>query len=248
MSGTFKDLFSVNAEDYARFRPGYPPQLFKYFASLTDNHGLAWDVGTGNGQAAIELARYYKRVIATDPSIRQLEQAMANKNVNYMVGPAEKSPLADHSADLITVAQAFHWFQQDAFFKEVKRVSKPNALLAVWCYEIAKISPEIDAKVTELYETVLGNYWEPERKLVQEGYRNEIFPFEEIKAPKFELEVSWSIEQLIGYICTWSALQKFIKQEGHNPLNTFYPDLQKIWGDEKTKKITWNLALRVQRV
>ena len=238
----------MQAEDYALFRPKYSAELFKYFASLTDNHNLVWDVGTGNGQAAIELVRYYKKIIATDPSLKQLEQATVHKSITYQVGAAEKSPLADQSADLITVAQAFHWFRQEEFFNEVKRVSKPNAILAIWCYEMAKINPEIDAKIHELYEVTLGNNWEPERKLVEDGYKNVVLPFNEIKTPEFELRAEWTLDHLMGYLRTWSALQKYINEEEKNPLHTFYPELQKIWGDEKTKSISWNLGLRVQRI
>ena len=248
MSGTFKDLFSVTAEDYALFRPKYSPELFKYFAGLTDNHNLVWDVGTGNGQAAIELVRYYKKIIATDPSLKQLEQANVHKGITYLVAAAEKSPLVDKSADLVTVAQAFHWFNQEEFFKEVKRVCKPNAIFAIWCYEMAKITPEIDAKIYELYEGTLGNYWQPERKLVEDGYKNVVLPFNEIKPPSFEIRAEWSLDHLMGYLRTWSALQKYITEEGKNPLHTFYPELQKIWGEEKTRTVTWNLALRVQRI
>lgn len=248
MSSSFKDLFSVQAEDYVKFRPTYSVELFNYFASLTDNHNLAWDVGTGNGQAAIELTRYYKNVIATDPSQSQLDKAIAHKNIQYINAPAEKSPLESDSVDLITVAQAFHWFKQKEFFAEVERVAKPNAIIAIWCYELAKISPEIDAKIFELYDGTLGNYWEKERKLVEEGYRNEYIPFGEIRAPEFTLSAHWSLDHLMGYLSTWSALQKYIKEEEKNPLQSFYPELKAIWGADEKKLVTWKLGLRVARV
>ena len=248
MSGTFKDLFSVQAEDYSKFRPTYPVELFNYFASLTDNHNLAWDVGTGNGQAAIELTRYYKKVVATDPSQKQLEQAIVHKNISYHVAAAEKSPLLSDSVDLITVAQAFHWFKQKEFFDEVKRVSKPGAFLAIWCYGLARINPEVDAKIMDLYAGTLGNYWEKERKLVEEGYKNELIPFAEINSPEFSMKANWSLEHLIGYLSTWSAMQKYTKDEGQSPLPKFYAEIQQIWGEELTKTITWKINLRISRV
>lgn len=248
MSGTYKDLFSVQAENYAKYRPGYPPELFRYFASLTDNHTLAWDVGTGNGQAAIELTRYYNQVVATDPSQKQLDLAIQDKHITYFLAPAEKSPLHDNTADLITVAQAFHWFDQTKFFLEVARVAKPGAIVAIWCYEMAKINPEVDAKIMELYNDILGNYWEKERKLVEEGYRNEYIPFREIKAPEFTLHAEWTLNHLMGYLSTWSALQKYIQEEGSNPLQKFYPELKTIWGNDEKKKVTWDLGLRISQI
>lgn len=245
---SFKDLFSVQASNYAKYRPNYSEELFKYLSSLTEQHKLAWDVGCGNGQASVELAKFYKLVAATDPSAKQIEAGIPKNNIQYTVGSAESSHLNNQSVDLITVAQAFHWFKQPQFFAEVQRVTKPKAVLAIWCYELAQVNAEVDAKVMELYEGVLGSYWEKERKLVEEGYRNEKIPFDEIKAPQFKLHADWSLDHLVGYFSTWSALQTYIKKNGVNPLENFYPELKKIWGSDAAKPITWNLSLRVFRV
>ena len=249
MNDTFKDLFSVQADDYVKYRPTYSRELFKFLASLTENHDLAWDVGTGNGQAARELINDYKKVIATDPSEKQLEKAIKHENITYQISTAESSPLQNNSVDLITVAQAFHWFKQKEFFAEVKRVAKPNAVLAIWCYETAKINDEVNAKIFELYDSTLGPYWEKERKLVEHGYKNEFIPFTEIITPPFTLTAQWDLNHLTGYLNTWSALQSYIKKQGYNPLKSFYPELQVIWGPPEQKKtITWNLGLRVSRI
>jgi ubiquinone/menaquinone biosynthesis C-methylase UbiE len=242
---SFKDLFGTQATDYAQFRPKYPKALFEYLASLTKEHELVWDCGTGSGQAAVELAQFYKSVRATDPSEKQLANAEKNSRVTYQQASAEKSPLQDHSADLITVAQAFHWFQHEQFFHEAKRVLKPGGAVAVWGYNLCKVTPEIDKLVFELYETILGPYWEPQRKLVEEEYRNCLFPLREVTPPRLKMSAHWSVEHLIGYLGTWSSLQTFIKRNGTNPLEEIAPRILERWGAQKTLEIQWELALRV---
>ncbi len=244
----FKDLFSTQATDYARFRPTYPAALYGFLAAQAPARELAWDVGTGNGQAAIELAKSFARVVATDPSEKQLSSAVPRPNVEYRVGPAEKSPLADQSADLITVAQAFHWFKQEEFFREVRRVAKPAAVLALWTYGLAAISPALDQVVFRLFEGKLGAYWEIERKLVDEGYRGVRLPFEEIAAPAFEMRAEWNLADLVGYLGTWSALQAYIRKNGENPIEEFYPELKAAWGAEARRPVNWRLGLRACRV
>jgi ubiquinone/menaquinone biosynthesis C-methylase UbiE len=245
---TFKDLFSTQSLVYSQFRPGYSDELFDDLQTLTEGHSQAWDAGTGNGQAAQKLIKHFDHVIATDPSEKQIAQAMQNSKITYLVEPAEKTSIKNESVDLITVAQAFHWFKQPEFFAEVKRVAKPNAVLALWCYELAMINPTVDAEVMKLYEGVLGPYWEKDRKLVEEGYQNVQIPFTEIKVPKFQLHAEWSFEHLIGYLGTWSALQTYIKKNNSNPLEVAYAGLKKSWGEDATKPVTWNLGLRVVRI
>lgn len=245
----FKDFFSTQATDYARYRPNYPKALFQQLAKASAAKDLAWDCGTGNGQAAQALAAHFRKVIATDPSEKQISQAQAFPGVEYRVAPAEASGLENQSVDLITVAQAFHWFRQEEFFREVKRVSKPEGLLAVWCYAVCTISPEVDAVVEELYSDILGPYWDEGRRLVEEGYSKEKFPFEEIAAPKATMGLSWSMADLIGYLGTWSSLQKYRKEKGSDPREFIIPKLQRAWGDLHAEKtVTWPLAVRLFRV
>ena len=243
----FKDLFSRQAGEYARFRPTYPAKLFQYLASLVDAHDLAWDCGTGNGQAALQLAEHFERVIATDPSAKQISSASRHAKIEYRVGSAENTSLADHSVSLITVAQAFHWFKQDEFFAEAHRVLKAKGILALWSYELCQITPEIDAVVHRLYTDILGSHWEPERKLVEEGYRNVRLPMHEIKPPAFEMTAAWSLEHLLGYLNTWSALQTYIQKNHSNPLEMIFGDLRAAWGEATTRPVRWELALRVCR-
>ncbi|PWU16783.1 MAG: SAM-dependent methyltransferase [Bdellovibrio sp.] len=244
----FKDLFSTQSTDYAKFRPTYPEALFGFLASLSAEHRLAWDCGCGNGQASVQLAGHFDQVVATDPSEKQLAGAVAREKVKYETGTAEESSLADRTVDLITTAQAFHWFKQDRFFDEVRRVAKPSGVLAVWCYGLCRITPQVDAVVGYLYNDILDGYWEPERKLVEEGYRNVQFPFKPISPPLFEMRAEWNFEHTIGYLGTWSALQTFVKKNGSNPLEPLASDLYKAWGGAATLPVTWDLAVRAFRV
>ena len=243
----FKDLFSTQSGDYAKYRPTYPTELFGYLASLVDTHDTCWDCGTGNGQAALQLVDHFDVVIATDPAEKQLANSVQHPKIQYHVASAESSGIADHSVDLITAAQAFHWFNRDAFFDEVRRVLKLNGVLAFWCYELAQITPEIDAIVFQFYKGTLGPYWQPERQLVEEGYRNIEIPFQHITPPPFEMNAVWGLDQLIGYLGTWSALQDYIKENDVNPLEEVYPELKEVWGEEKVRNVRWELGLRVAR-
>lgn len=245
MTSNTADLFSQQSVEYAKFRPSYPEELYRYLTTLTPKHKLVWDCGTGSGQAAVKLADYYDKVIATDPSEKQLQSAEQRDNIHYEIGRAEASSLPDHSADLVTVAQAFHWFDHPQFFKEVRRVLKPGGTLAIWTYNFCKIEPEIDAVVHHLYEPVLGDYWEKQRVLVEEGYAKCEFPLREQKPPTFSMTARWKVEQLIGYLSTWSSLQTYIKKNGSNPLDATSKDLCRLWHDGSEKVVEWKLALRV---
>ena len=210
---------------------------------------MAWDVGTGNGQAAIALADPFDRIVATDPSAKQISGAQRHPKVEYRVGSAEKPAFADASVDLITSAQAFHWFNQDDFFAGAHRVLKSGGVLAFWSYGLAKISPEVDAVVLKLYRDRLGGYWEPERKLVEEGYKNVRLPtgLKEITPPAFEMTAEWSLEHLLGYLGTWSAFQTYLEKNHSNPLEAIFPELRAAWRETKMRPIRWDLALRVGR-
>ncbi len=247
MKNDFLDLFSSQSVDYSKFRPTYPPALFEYLSKISPNQDLVWDCATGNGQAALALARHFKKVIATDPSQKQIENASPAPNIEYRVGSAEASGLSTESFDLITVAQAFHWLKQDLFFAETKRLLKPGGKLAFWCYELAEVNPAVDACVMKLYNGTLGAYWEPNRKLVEEGYQNVKVPFDEIKPPDFAMSASWSLKHFVGYLSTWSALQTYIKKNHSNPLEAIYPELKDLWGDDP-KEVTWKLALRAFQI
>jgi len=245
---TFKDLFSARAPDYARFRPNYPASLFAWLAARAPTRALAVDIGAGSGQAAVALAGHFDRVIAVEPSEAQLASAAVAPGVEYRRASADATGVAAASADLVTVAQAFHWFNQPAFFAEARRVTRPGGCLALWCYAVAAITPEVDALVHEVYETRLGPYWEPERRLVEDGYRSVSVPFDELEVPRFEMRLDWSLEQLVGYLGTWSPLKRYVAEHGENPIEAILPRLRGAWGLPPARPVVWPLFVRAFRL
>jgi SAM-dependent methyltransferase len=243
----FKDLFSDRPDAYARYRPTYPAAMFSWLAQHAPSRRCALDVATGNGQAALGLADRFERVIGLDPSEAQLASARAHPRVTYRVSRAEQLTADDGCADAIVVAQALHWFDTAAFFREVRRVLVPGGLLAVSCYQITKIAPEIDALVMKLYEDELGAYWEPERALVEAGYRTIDFPFSELDVPVFDMRMAWSADDLIGYLGTWSPLERFRRERGFDPLERMVAALRAAWGDAAEREIVWPFSVRVFR-
>jgi len=248
MTTGFRDLFSAHAADYREFRPSYPPKLFTFLASLAPSHDLAWDCGTGNGQAAIGLAEHFTRVFATDASADQIRNAPAHPRVEYAVAPAERCPLADHSADIVMVAQALHWFDLDRFYAEVRRVGRSGALLAATCYYEPSVGPGVD-EVLRRWEACIRPYWTPERTWVDAGYRTMPFPLPELPSPQFALSVESNLPRFLGYVSTWSATKQYIKAHGSDPLKPFVPDFTCAWGDPADmKSVRWQFNVRLGRL
>jgi SAM-dependent methyltransferase len=244
---TTKDLFSEGSKNYAAFRPIYPVDLFGFIYSHTKSYEVVWDCATGNGQAANDLALRFKKVFATDLSEKQIQNAKPKINIEYSICKAEHTPFADNSFDLITVAQAIHWLNFDLFYKEVRRVAKPNSLLAVWGYSLLSINPVIDPLINQFYVNVIGSYWDKERKFIDEKYQTIPFPFEEIKSPEFEMSFEWTLAELTGYINTWSAVQKFIQLNESNPVDELIHSIQPHWGSER-KLVRFPLFLRLGKI
>lgn len=245
----FKDYFSGHATSYKAFRPTYPAELFAYLGSIAPSRRRAWDCACGNGQATVALAEVFDEVIGTDASQTQIAAAEPRDAVTYLVAPAEQSGLDAASIDLISVAQAVHWFDRPAFYAEVRRVGRPGGVLAVWCYELLHASEAIDAAIYRLYEPILGDYWPPERRLVEAGYKTLDFPFAEITPPPFAMQQHWTLAQLVGYLCTWSSVKRYEQQHGKNPLELIGDQLLAAWGDPAAERLmTWPLHLRVGRV
>lgn len=245
----FKDNFSVQAGIYAKYRPQYPKELYTYLASLTKEHSLAWDCGTGNGQAAVGLADYYDKIIATDPSEEQIRNCFPHTKVRYLVEKAERTFIPSGSVDLLTVANAMHWFDLDLFYNKAKRVLKKNGIIAAWCYVAPSVSPEINNVIKVLHDVTLDAFWQPENRLVEKEYSTIPFPFTELAAPEFVCEKMMSLNDLVGYLTTWSAVQRFIKANQYNPTDLVREKLSMLWPDPAAeKKHTWILTLKVGRI
>lgn len=246
---TFNDHFSSRAADYAVFRPRYPDALFEFLASESPARDLAWDCATGNGQAAIGLAAYFARVVATDASDAQIARAAAHQRVEYRVAVGDNSGLPDQSADLVTVAQALHWLDRAAFFPEARRVLVPGGLIAVWCYGQVHIEPAVDAVLRRFYSETVGPYWPPERPHVDNGYRTIQFPFDEQTTPSFAIDRLLTLDELAGYLRTWSATRRYMERHGVDPVGDVIAEVAPIWGDPSAQRAArWPLSVRVGRV
>lgn len=246
----FSDHFGAVAGTYADCRPHYPDELFSWLAGECAAHALAWDVGCGNGQAAVALAEYIDHVHATDASAGQIAEARAHPRVAYSVATAEHSGLPAASVDLVTIAQALHWFDLPAFYAEVRRVLKPGGLVAAWSYGHCRIEgPAVNAAVDRFYRDVIGSYWPPERRHVETGYRELDFPFASIDTPELELQVDWTLPQLLGYLRSWSATARYQAARGEDPVIALGAQLQPLWGDPaRTRTVSWPLAIRAGRM
>lgn len=240
----FKDHFSDRAAGYAKFRPRYPAALFEWLAGLAPQRDLAWDAGTGNGQAATMLARHFSRVVASDPSEQQIALAEPHERVEYRVAKAESSGLADASCDLVTAAQALHWFDPPAFFAEARRVLKPGGAIAVWSYVDPEMTePPVDAVLQEFAREVRGD-WPPERLIAESGYRTLDFPFDELDTPSMYLELRPTADELLGYLGTWSATQRYIRRTGVNPVTKTTGQLAPLWPAGERRLLRWPMFIR----
>ncbi len=242
----FKDHFSGHADRYAAFRPTYPAALFEFLADCCESREHAWDCGTGNGQTARTLTNYFARVTATDASAAQVQAAEAHAQIDYRVAAAEQSGLAERSVDLITVSQALHWFDIDRFFEEAQRVLVPGGVLAAWSYALCRVDAACDAVIASLYESV-DAWWPPERAIVEDGYRGIQLPMPAIAAPAFEMSAQWSAETMLGYLRTWSACQRSLRETGADPVDAIESGLRAAWGAD-VREVRWPLALLVGRV
>ncbi len=248
MNEQSQDYFSAVAATYGKYRPRYPIELFKYLAELAPDHQRAWDCGTGSGQAAIALTDFFEEVIGTDISQSQLDHAQPHPQVKYQVGKAEATEIPDQSIDLLVSAQAVHWFDIEAFYQEVRRVLKPNGVIAIWCYGLLSVNADIDVFVEELNTKILGSYW-PQRTIEDHTYSNIYFPFDEFPRRNFKIEAEWTLEDLKSYFGTWSAVDRYKKQNSSDPLSLIQADLLRLWGDpHQPRQITWTLYLRHGKV
>jgi SAM-dependent methyltransferase len=244
----FKDHFSAHASSYAEARPGYPDELFEWLALQCPRRRLAWDAGCGNGQASVALAGFFGEVYATDPSQAQIAAAQAHERVHYEVESAEDCGLGDHTANLVTVAQAYHWFQHERFCEEARRVLATDGVVAMWSYAESKVNADVDVVVDELHHGTLENDWPPERQHVLDRYRDLPFPFRAISPPAFEMRSFWNLHQYLAYLSSWSASQRYRQRTGSDPVAAAAPAMREAWGDpEQVRMVEWPLLVLAGR-
>lgn len=243
---SFKDHFSTQAATYASSRPQYPDALFAWLAESSPGRGQVWDAGCGNGQAARGLARHFASVYASDPSAAQIAAAKGPGNLLFVVEPAEHCGLPDASCDLATVAQAAHWFDLPAYYREVARVLRPGGLLAIWGYGLHSVSDPVDGLMRRLYDDILGPYWPPERRLIEGGYADLPFPWPRLAAPQFEISLTWTLPHYLAYLLSWSATQRYIADQGHDPVSAMTAEFAAAWGNADCT-VSWPIHLLAGR-
>ena len=247
---SYQNHFSAQAAEYARFRPRYPAALFEWLASVAPGRTLAWDCGTGSGQAAVALTALFDRVLASDPSAEQIAQAEPHPRVLYSVGAAETPPANAHGVDLVTCAQALHWFDFERFYSGLSGVLAPGGVFAAWGYGLMRVTPDVDAVVLDYYQNIVGPYWPPDRVHIENRYQSIPFPFDTVPAPSFAMTARWDLDALLGYLDTWSATRRYrAAQGGDDPLVALHPLLAEAWGKDNASRIVeWPLFSRVGRI
>jgi ubiquinone/menaquinone biosynthesis C-methylase UbiE len=245
--GNMKDNFSKQALEYSKFRPHYPDEMIDYLISFVRNKSMVLDIATGNGQIAHKLSVVFEKVYGIDISKNQLDNAIQASNLVYQLESAEKTSFGDQTFDLITVAQAIHWFDFDLFYKEIYRILKPDGIFAVLGYGLFSTNAESDVILRNYYYNIVGPYWDKERKYLDENYTSIPFPFDEIIIDSFENQFTWSFEELMGYLETWSATQHYILKNNRNPLDLIKEELKISWHNND-KKVTFPLLFRIGKL
>ena len=244
------DHFSSFAATYATYRPTYPAGLFTWLADQAPARQTAWDCATGNGQAALALAEHFDAVVATDVGARMIAHAPAHPRVTYAVEPAEKPPgaLAPASVDLVTVAQALHWFDLPRFWSACTHVIRPTGILAYWGYLLPEVTPAVDAIVRDYHDNIVGPYWSPDRAPLLEGYRRIQPPGTCLNVPDFTMTATWNVDQLIGTLDSWSATHRCRQATKHDPLPATAALVRAVWGPSPTTRdVTWPLHVHAWR-
>jgi len=248
MAGDAPD-FAPLAKTYARARPRYPAEMFAWLAGLVPRHDLAWDCGTGNGQAALGLAAHFPRVVATDISAEQLRHASPHPHIAYRVAPAERSGLDPGSVDVATSAVAVHWFDLTAFGAEVVRVMRPGGVLAVFTYHVGRVAPPFAEVFHRFYWERMKPWFAAGADLVDAGYRTVPLPGAPVQAPDFSVGAEWTLGDLLDFAASWSAVHRYREEVGEDPLPALAAELAPIFSDgDHPLPFRMPLHLRVQRL
>lgn len=241
-----QDHFSSIASKYKAGRISYPKALYDYLENLCSENNSAWDCATGSGQAAVDLSPYFKKIIATDISAPLLALAEASKNIEFQNSSAEESGIPSHSIDLVTVAQAIHWFHFDRFWEEVQRVSKNNAILAFWGYVWPGVNDKIDS-ILETYLSVVDDYWPERCRFLQSSYAAIEAPFKKLNTPSFHVQEMWSAFDFLAHLESWSSTRYYREALQKDPIRRIKDDLIEQWGEDK-RMVRWDLPLKVYQI
>ena len=241
--------FSRVAKEYGASRPGYPEELFVWLADSVVKRETALDAATGSGQAAWELAKHFDRVIGIDVSAEQLRHARAHPRIEYRVARAEASGVPDGSIDLAVAAAAIHWFDRPRFNDELRRVMRRGGVVAAWTYHVAHVDPPLDEILGAFYRDVLGPYYPPNVRLVDERYSGIALPGEELAAPSFHASVRWNAKQVAGFVRTWSVVPLFVEAEKFDPVPALEAQVEAAFGGpDIARDLSFPLYLRAARL
>lgn len=239
------DHFSPIAKEYVRGRLGYPLELYRTLAAQCPAHDLAWDCGCGSGQVACDLPEFFARVIATDISEPLLALAPPDPRVVYRAAPAESSGLPAASVDVITVAQAVHWFDLDQFWREVLRVLKPGGMLAIWGYTWPQVN-EATNRVLDRLRQEIAPFWPARSALLHNNYEALNPPLQELTLPAFELSAAWSLDDYLAHLRSWSAVRYCTEAQHRDIIETLLPEFRSAWPTPAVN-VRWPLVLRAFR-
>jgi len=241
-----KDNFSKQAGYYKKYRPTYPKELFEDILDLCGERAVCWDCGTGNGQVAKVLSEYFKKVYATDISAAQLSKATQDAKITYSVERAEQTTFKNDQFDLITVAQAIHWFDFKDFNKELSRVAKNGAIIAIWGYGLLRIDSMIDTLINSFYKDVVGPYWDKEREHIDNSYQTIPLYFKELRLKRdHTIKTKWTLHELDGYLNTWSSVQNYMAEHQQNPVPQLIEKIGHFWDDNADKDVTFPIFTRI---
>lgn len=243
------DLFSADPAHYAAVRPAYPEALIDWVAQAAPARERVWDCGTGNGQAAVQLAERFTQVEASDLSAAQIAHAKAHPRVRYLAQPAEATDYPDQAFDAVCVAQALHWFDMARFTPELDRVLRPGGLFAAWGYDGFSVSPSFDAVLRSTVLDVVDAFWAPQNRLLWEGYRSVPLPYPDIAVPRIHMPVRADLAGVIAYLKSWSAVRLYSEAHSDAFLHAAAAAMLPVWGSapDQVQVLDFRFHLRAVR-